>query len=48
MHAIGMEVESNQLELGIYFYPKKYVPKNPAVLKYFDAQVVGGRRTTSA
>ena len=40
MHAIGMEVEGNQLELGTYFYPKGYVPKNRSVLKYFDAQVV--------
>ena len=37
MHAMGQEVKDNQLELGIYFYPKGYVPKNRTVLKYFDA-----------
>lgn len=37
MHAIGQEVKDNQLELGIYFYPKGYVPKNRTILKFFDA-----------
>lgn len=37
MHAIGHEVKHNQLELGVYFYPKGYVPKNRTILKYFDA-----------
>jgi len=37
MHAMGEEVKDNQVELGIYFYPKGYVPKYRTVLKYFDA-----------
>ena len=37
MHAIGEEVVDNQVELGIYFYPKDFVPKNRTILKYFDA-----------
>lgn len=37
MHAMGEEIKDNQVELGIYFYPKGFVPKNRTVLKYFDA-----------
>ena len=36
MHAIGEEVKDNQLELGIYFYPKDYVPKYRTVLRFLD------------
>jgi hypothetical protein len=36
MHAIGKDVIDDQVEMGIYFYPKDYVPKNRTVLKYFD------------
>jgi len=37
MHAIGEEIKDNQVELGIYFYPKDYVPKNRTVLRFLDA-----------
>ncbi len=37
MHAIGEEIKDNQVELGIYFYPKGYVPKNRTVLRFLDA-----------
>ncbi len=37
MHAIGTEVKNNQVELGIYFYPRDYVPKYRTVLRFFDA-----------
>jgi hypothetical protein len=36
MFAIGEEVKDNQVELGIYFYPKGVVPKNRTVLRMFD------------
>jgi hypothetical protein len=36
MHAIGETIVDNQVEMGIYFYPKDFVPKNRTVLKYFD------------
>jgi hypothetical protein len=36
MHAMGMEVVDDQVEMGVYFYPKGFVPKNRTVLKYFD------------
>jgi len=36
MFAIGEEVENNQVELGIYFYPKGYVPAHRTVLRMFD------------
>ena len=36
MHAIGETVVDNQVEMGVYFYPKDFVPKNRTVLKYFD------------
>ncbi len=37
MHAVGEEIKDNQVELGIYFYPKGYVPKNRTVLRFLDA-----------
>ncbi len=37
MHAVGEEIKDNQVELGIYFYPKDYVPKNRTVLRFLDA-----------
>jgi len=36
MFAIGHEVKDNQVELGVYFYPKGVVPKNRTVLRMFD------------
>ena len=36
MFAIGREVKDNQVELGIYFYPKGVVPKNRTVLRMFN------------
>ena len=36
MFAIGREIKDNQVELGIYFYPKGTVPKNRTVLRMFD------------
>ena len=36
MFAIGEEVSDNQVEMGIYFYPEDYVPKNRTVLRMFD------------
>ena len=36
MHAVGQEVKDNQLELGIWFYPKGYVPRHRTVLRMFD------------
>ena len=36
MFAIGREVKDNQVELGIYFYPKNVVPKNRTVLRMFN------------
>ena len=36
MFAIGREIKDNQVELGIYFYPKGVVPKNRTVLRMFD------------
>lgn len=36
MHAVGEEVKDNQVELGIWFYPKGYVPKHRTVLRMFD------------
>jgi mono/diheme cytochrome c family protein len=41
MHAIGQEVKDNQVELGVYFYPKDYVPKYRTVLRMFDATAGG-------
>jgi hypothetical protein len=36
MFAIGEEVKNNQVELGIYFYPKGTVPPHRTVLRMFD------------
>jgi mono/diheme cytochrome c family protein len=41
MHAIGREVRDNSVELGVYFYPKDYVPKYRTVLRMFDATAGG-------
>jgi len=37
MHAIGQEVKDNQVELGIWFYPKDYTPKNRTILRALGA-----------
>jgi len=37
MHAVGEEIRNNQVELGVYFYPKDYVPKHRTVLRFMDA-----------
>jgi hypothetical protein len=36
MFAIGEEIKNNQVELGVYFYPKGFVPKFRTVLRMFD------------
>jgi len=36
MFAIGEEVKNDQVELGIYFYPKGTVPAHRTVLRMFD------------
>jgi hypothetical protein len=36
MFAVGREIKDNQVELGIYFYPKGTVPKYRTVLRMFD------------
>ena len=36
MFAVGEEIKDNQVELGVYFYPKGFVPKNRTVLRMFD------------
>jgi mono/diheme cytochrome c family protein len=36
MFAIGEEVKDNQVELGVYFYPKGTVPAHRTVLRMFD------------
>jgi mono/diheme cytochrome c family protein len=36
MFAIGKEVKDNQVELGIYFYPKGVTPAHRTVLRMFD------------
>ncbi len=38
MHAIGEEVQDNQVELGVWFYPRGYEPRNRTVLRMFDAR----------
>jgi mono/diheme cytochrome c family protein len=35
-HAMGKEVVDDQVEMGIWFYPRDHVPKYRTVLKYFD------------
>jgi len=34
---IRWEVQNNQVELGIYFYPRDYVPHNRTVLQFLNA-----------
>ncbi len=41
MFAVGEEIKDNQVEMGIYFYPKDYVPKNRTVLRMFDMRGEG-------
>jgi hypothetical protein len=36
MFAIGREIKDSQVDLGIYFYPKGFVPKYRTVLRMFD------------
>jgi mono/diheme cytochrome c family protein len=36
MFAIGEEIKDNQVELGIYFYPKDFVPQRRTVLRMFN------------
>jgi hypothetical protein len=36
MFAVGEEIKDNQVELGVYFYPKGFVPKNRTILRMFD------------
>ncbi|MGH7710584.1 MAG: c-type cytochrome [Gemmatimonadaceae bacterium] len=36
-YAIGEEVKDDQVELGIWFYPKDYQPKNRTILRMFNA-----------
>ncbi len=36
MFAVGEEIKDNQVELGIYFYPKGVVPKHRTVLRMFN------------
>ena len=48
MFAIGEEIKDNQVELGIYFYPKGVVPKHRTVLRMFNVAPARGstfRRT---
>ena len=42
MHAMGTEMVDNQVELGIWFYPRDYIPRNRTVLKMFDARGKSG------
>jgi len=36
LHAIGEEMKNVEVELGIYFYPKGFVPERRTVLRMFD------------
>ncbi len=42
MHAIGEEIKDNQVELGVWFYPKDDVPRNRTVLRMFDGRGSNG------
>jgi mono/diheme cytochrome c family protein len=42
MFAVGEEIKDNQVELGIYFYPKDVVPQRRTVLRMFN--VAAGSR----
>jgi hypothetical protein len=35
-YAIGEEIQNDQVELGIWFYPKDYRPKNRTILRMFN------------
>ncbi len=41
-HAVGQKVVDDVVELGVYFYPKGFAPKNRTVLKFFDARGPSG------
>jgi hypothetical protein len=36
-YAAGEEIKNDQVELGVWFYPKGYVPKNRTILRMFNA-----------
>jgi hypothetical protein len=36
MFAVGQEIKDNQVELGIYFYPKGVIPPHRTILKMFN------------
>ncbi len=36
-YAVGEEIKDDQVELGIWFYPKDYRPKNRTILQMFNA-----------
>ncbi len=38
MHAVGEEIVDNTVELGVWFYPRGYVPTNRTVLSMFNAR----------
>jgi len=38
MHAVGERIVDNQVELGIWFHPRGYVPENRTILTMFDAR----------
>lgn len=38
MHAIGEEIRDDQVELGVWFHPRGFVPKHRTVLRMFDAR----------
>jgi len=38
MHAVGEEIVDNVVQLGVWLYPKGYVPTNRTILTMFDAR----------
>ncbi len=36
-YTIGQELKDDQVELGVWFYPKGFVPKNRTILRMFNA-----------
>jgi hypothetical protein len=36
-YAVGQEIKDDVVELGVWFYPKGYVPKNRTILRMFNA-----------
>jgi mono/diheme cytochrome c family protein len=36
-HSVGIEAPANVVELGIWFYPKDYTPKNRTILNFYNA-----------